>query len=170
MKNLRLTLLHLAAAPETPARAPASAPTPCGHVSAVTTCRRSPRSGNARHPPPTTKVCSFWLPQMGNFTVATNSWSRRWRAVIPIARRSSTATASPSAAGARRGVPPVRRPACRPAASTIPPHRRPQPASPRRQAPRNVASILEAARELGIRDVQAYADGDLSDSSWAEEE
>ena len=40
----------------------------------------------------------------------------------------------------------------------------------RRQAPRNGASILDAARELGIRDAQAYADGDLSDSSWAEEE
>ena len=38
--------------------------------------------------------------------------------MIPIARSSSTATASPSAAGARRGAPPVRRPACRPAAST----------------------------------------------------
>ena len=40
----------------------------------------------------------------------------------------------------------------------------------RRQAPRNVASILNSARELRIRDAQAYADGDLSDSSWAEEE
>ena len=37
----------------------------------------------------------------------------------PTARWSSTATASPSAAGARRGAPPVRRPACRPASSTI---------------------------------------------------
>ena len=42
-------------------------------------------------------------------------------------------------------------------------------ASGRRQAPRNVASILDAARELRIRDAQAYADGDLSDSSSAEE-
>ena len=38
--------------------------------------------------------------------------------MIPTARSSSTATASPSAARARRGAPPVRRPACRPAAST----------------------------------------------------
>ena len=36
----------------------------------------------------------------------------------------------------------------------LPPHRRPQPAGPRRQAPRNVASILDSARELGIRDAQ----------------
>ena len=58
----------------------------------------------------------------------TGGWSRRGRAVIPIARWSSTATASPSAAGARRA-------AC--------------------QAPRNGASSLDAARELGIRDAQA---------------
>ena len=45
--------------------------------------------------------------------------SRRWRAVISIACGASTATASPSAAGARRGAPPVRRQACRPASSTI---------------------------------------------------
>ena len=48
---------------------------------------------------------------------------RPWRdgghAATLIARSSSTATASPSAAGARRGAPPVRRPACRPASSTI---------------------------------------------------
>ena len=48
---------------------------------------------------------------------------RPWRdgghAATPTARSSSTATASPSAAGARRGAPPVRRPACRPASSTI---------------------------------------------------
>ena len=37
----------------------------------------------------------------------------------PTVRSSSTATASPSAAGARRGAPPVRRPGCRPASSTI---------------------------------------------------
>ena len=30
------------------------------------------------------------------------------------------------------------------------------PPGPRRQAPRNVASILNAARELGIRDAQAH--------------
>ena len=41
------------------------------------------------------------------------------RAATPRARWSSTATASPSAAGARRGAPPVRRPACRPASSMI---------------------------------------------------
>ena len=40
-------------------------------------------------------------------------------AATPTARSSSTATASPSAAGARRGAPPVRRPAYRPASSTI---------------------------------------------------
>ena len=49
----------------------------------------------------------------------------------PRARSSSTATASPSAAGARPGAPPGRRPACRPASSTIaaappPATRRPQ--------------------------------------------
>ena len=67
---------------------------------------------------------------------------------------SSTATASPSAAGARRGAP-----ACQAAGvQTRFLHdcrrRRPQPAGPRRQAPRNVASILDPARELGIRDAQ----------------
>ena len=31
----------------------------------------------------------------------------------------------------------------------------PPPAGPRRQAPRNIASILDSARELGIRDAQA---------------
>ena len=36
----------------------------------------------------------------------------------------------------------------------LPPHGRPQPAGPRRQAPRHVASILDAAREFGIRDAQ----------------
>ena len=40
-------------------------------------------------------------------------------AATPTARWSSTATASPSAAGARRGAPPVRRPACRPASFMI---------------------------------------------------
>ena len=49
----------------------------------------------------------------------------------PRARSSSTATAPPSAAGARPGAPPGRRPACRPASSTIaaappPATRRPQ--------------------------------------------
>ena len=38
----------------------------------------------------------------------------------------------------------------------LPPHRRPQPAGPRHQAPRDGASILDAARELGIRDAQAH--------------
>ena len=46
-------------------------------------------------------------------------WPDDGRAATPTARWSSTATASPSAAGARRGAPPVRRPACRPASSTI---------------------------------------------------
>ena len=48
---------------------------------------------------------------------------RPWRdggpAATPPARWSSTATAFPFAAGARRGAPPVRRPGCRPASSTI---------------------------------------------------
>ena len=48
---------------------------------------------------------------------------RPWRdgghAATPTARSSSTATASPSAAGARRGAPPARRPGCRPASFTI---------------------------------------------------
>ena len=35
-------------------------------------------------------------------------------AATPTARSSSTATASPSAVGARRGAPPARRPGCRP--------------------------------------------------------
>ena len=44
------------------------------------------------------------------------------------------------------------RTACRPASSTS--AAAPPPAGPRRQAPRNGASILDAARELGIRDAQ----------------
>ena len=48
---------------------------------------------------------------------------RRWRdgghAATPTARWSSTATAFPFAAGARRGAPPVSRPRYRPASSTI---------------------------------------------------
>ena len=52
-----------------------------------------------------------------------NRLPRPWRggghAATPTARSSSTATASPSAAGARRGAPPVRRPGCRPASFTI---------------------------------------------------
>ena len=39
-------------------------------------------------------------------------------AATPTARSSSTATASPSAVGARRGAPPARRPGCRLASST----------------------------------------------------
>ena len=45
----------------------------------------------------------------------------------------------------------------------LPPHRRPQPAGPRRQAPRNVASILDSARELGIRDAQV---GSQRNCTW----
>ena len=52
-----------------------------------------------------------------------NPLPRPWRdgghAATPRARSSSTATASPSAAGAPRGARPARRPACRPASSTI---------------------------------------------------
>ena len=47
------------------------------------------------------------------------AWRDGGHAATPTARWSSTATASPSAAGARRGAPPVRRPAYRPASSTI---------------------------------------------------
>ena len=46
-------------------------------------------------------------------------WRGDWRAATPTARWSSTATASPSAAGVRRGALPARRPGCRPASSTI---------------------------------------------------
>ena len=46
-------------------------------------------------------------------------WHGDGRAATPPARSSSTATASPSGAGARRGAPPARRPGCRPASSTI---------------------------------------------------
>ena len=42
-----------------------------------------------------------------------------WHAATLTARWSSTATASPSAASARHGAPPARRPACRPASCTI---------------------------------------------------
>ena len=52
-----------------------------------------------------------------------NPLPRPWRgdghAATQTARSSSTATAFPFAAGARRGAPPVRRPGCRPASSTI---------------------------------------------------
>ena len=56
------------------------------------------------------------------------------RAATPTVRWSSTATASLSAAGARRGAPPVRRLAYRPASPRLPLHRRPQPHP--RQCPR----------------------------------
>ena len=46
-------------------------------------------------------------------------WPDGGHAATPRARSSSTATASPSAAAARPGAPPVRRPTCRPASSTI---------------------------------------------------
>ena len=53
----------------------------------------------------------------------------------------------------RDGIPIRRwRPACRPASSTS--AAAPPPAGPRRQTPRHVASILDAARELEIRDAQ----------------
>ena len=59
----------------------------------------------------------------GGFSPFRNRLPRPWRdgghAATLIARSSSTATASPSAAGARPGAPPVRRPACRPASSMI---------------------------------------------------
>ena len=59
----------------------------------------------------------------GGFSRSHNPSPRPWRggghAATPTARSSSTATASPSAAGARRGAPPVRRLGCRPASSTI---------------------------------------------------
>ena len=62
-------------------------------------------------------------PWWGGFSRSRTPLPRPWRdgghAATPTARWSSTATASPSAAGARRGAPPVRRPACRPASSTI---------------------------------------------------
>ena len=52
----------------------------------------------------------------------------------PTVRWSSTAMASPSAAGARRGALPARRPGCRPASSTI--AAAPPPAPDPRQRPR----------------------------------
>ena len=59
----------------------------------------------------------------GGFSRSHNPLPRRSRdgghAATPTARSSSTATASPSAAGARRGALPVRRPVCRSAFSTI---------------------------------------------------
>ena len=59
----------------------------------------------------------------GGFSRSHTPLPKPWRdgghAATPTARWSSTATASPSAAGARRGAPPVRRPGCRPASSTI---------------------------------------------------
>ena len=62
--------------------------------------------------------------------IAIRRWRTAWRAVW-------------QAAGVLTRFPP-----------RLPPHRRPQPAGPGRQAPRNVASILDSARELGIRDAQ----------------
>ena len=46
-------------------------------------------------------------------------WRDGGRAATPTARWSSTATASPSGAGAPHGAPPARPPGCRPASSTI---------------------------------------------------
>ncbi len=46
-------------------------------------------------------------------------WRGGGHAATPTARLSSTAMGSRSAAGARRGAPPVRRPGCRPASFTI---------------------------------------------------
>ena len=58
-----------------------------------------------------------------DFSPCRNRLPRPWRgdgrAAPPTAPWSSTATASLSAAGARRGAPPARRPGCRPASSTI---------------------------------------------------
>ena len=47
------------------------------------------------------------------------AWRGGGHAATPTARSSSTAMGSRSAAGARRGAPPARRPGCRPASSTI---------------------------------------------------
>ena len=74
----------------------------------------------------------------GEFSRSHNRLPRPWRdggrAATPTARWSSTATASPSAAGVPRGAPPVRRLAYRPASSTIaaapPPATSSAPASP----------------------------------------
>ena len=61
-------------------------------------------------------------PWWGGCSPSHNPSPRPWRggghAATPTARWSSTATASPSAAGARRGAPPARRPGCRPASFT----------------------------------------------------
>ena len=61
-------------------------------------------------------------PWWGGFSRSHHPLPRPWRdgghAATPTARSSSTATASPSAAGARPGAPPVRRLGCRPASST----------------------------------------------------
>ena len=59
----------------------------------------------------------------GGFSRSHNPSLRPWRdgghAATPTARSSSTATASPSGAGAQRGAPPARRLGCRPAFFTI---------------------------------------------------
>ena len=59
----------------------------------------------------------------GGYSRSHTPLPRPWRdggpAATQTARWSSTATAFPSAAGARRGAPPVRRLGCRPASSTI---------------------------------------------------
>ena len=62
-------------------------------------------------------------PWWGGCSRSHNPSPRPWRggglAAPPTARSSSTATGSPSAAGARRGARPARRPGYRPASSTI---------------------------------------------------
>ena len=96
----------------------------------------------------------------GGCSPSHNPSPRRWcgggHAATPTARSSSTATASPSAAGARRGAPPARRPGCRPASSTIAPHRRAQPDP--RERPRAGRHAPDRAQEpRHLRPLQHYS-------------
>ena len=75
--------------------------------------------GVIRLSPARSKTLVGW----GGCSPSHNPSPRRWcgggHAATPTARWSSTATASPSAAGARRGARPARRSGCQPASSTI---------------------------------------------------
>ena len=86
-----------------------------GHRPVGTKSTRSAASSGSR--PPARR--RWWGGFSRSHTPLPKPWRDGGHAATPIACSSSTATASPSGAGARRGAPPARRTACRPASSTI---------------------------------------------------